>query len=666
MSPEIKKINPKYLIYLTVGIVLLMLGSAYFEITSSRKELLRLLDEEALSLVKTINASTENAILSGNEIEDLISANLINIGILLKDSETINLTKNSKVRELIELNEVKICMITDAAGNMRDQYGTANEKIRDSIKNLVFSYNLEKENYFIPGFFSEKDIDLYFVAVRRTNNKGYVFIGIDSKYFLDFRKKIGIGSLFRTLYDQKEIDYVVLQDYEGILAASKNIKELNSIQTDEFLHNAIEKDTTDSRIFYLNDREVYEAIHPLIIENVFYGLIRVGISMDSIREADVRLVRRIAIITLIIIGIGIVLFSLLLINQHKEMLHTEFRKLQSYNEKILENMTDGVLAFDTSGILLFINKSAEKILSLSGADATGKHAKEIISGSELLELLSIIEEVKAKEIVFDTYPRKILRISKSIALNSGDSLNSLIIILIQDITEERNLEAQIRRNEKMVALGELAGGVAHEVRNPLNAISIITQRLAIEFKPKEDEGAYISLIKTIRAEISRINKIVEQFLRFAKKPKLTLKREEIGLILINAIEIISSEAKNKGITIKQDIPQGKFAMLDRDQILQAMLNILKNSVEAITGKGIISVLLKESDKHYLIDIEDNGKGIAPENLSKIFNLYYTDKTNGTGIGLSLVNQIISEHEGRIEVESKKDKGTVFRIFLKKD
>jgi len=213
-------------------------------------------------------------------------------------------------------------------------------------------------------------------------------------------------------------------------------------------------------------------------------------------------------------------------------------------------------------------------------------------------------------------------------------------------------------------MGELAAGVAHEVRNPLNSISIIIQRLLYEFEPVSEKDKYQKLISTIREEIARINKIIEQFLKFARRPKLNLRIENISDIVLKSIEVITPEAKN--IKIIKNIESNLYLKVDSDQILQALINVLKNSIQAIEKDGVVELNLYGVEDGVYIKIKDNGKGIEKENLSKIFNLYYTTKPDGTRIGLSIVNQIISEHNGKIDIESEPKKGTTVNIFLPKN
>jgi len=662
MPIKLSKLNIKYIVFITFVIIVLIIGSAYFEISSSRKEIFKLLDEEAVSLIKAINSSAENAVISTYEIENLINTNLLSIGELIKEFGINKLNGSESINIFLQNSNIKQIILVNKEGVITYSKIILSPELKKKIYNLILSYNKSNDEEFIPGIINDSTCNCYFVVLKRSS--GYIFVGLDPKYFMDFRKKIGIGSLFKNLTNQKEIKYIVLQDFDGIIAASKNIRELNSIDTDEFLKKIVNKDTVVTRVYDHNGEDVYEAVQPLIIDDDFYGIIRIGLSMQSIIDANYRMARRILITSLVVIGIGVILFSLILANQHKNTLQNELKKLQSYNEKILENMADGVLALDNKHEVFFINNSAIKILGIKDKNIVGKEIKDILASKDLITDIINNEEFFFKEFVLNFENRKIVRVNKSFISNFEKESERLTVVLLQDITEEKNLELQVRRNEKLVAMGELAAGVAHEVRNPLNSISIVIQRLLFEFEPVAQKDKYQKLISTIREEIARINKIIEQFLKFAKRPKLNLKVENISDIVLKSIEVISPEAKN--IKIVKNIESNLYLKVDSDQILQALINILKNSRQAIEKDGIIEVTLFSVDEGVYIKIKDNGKGIDKENLNKIFNLYYTTKSNGTGIGLSIVNQIISDHNGKIEVESEPMKGTTVNIFLPKN
>ena len=229
------------------------------------------------------------------------------------------------------------------------------------------------------------------------------------------------------------------------------------------------------------------------------------------------------------------------------------------------------------------------------------------------------------------------------------------------------IERRLEKAERLSALGQLAAGVAHEIRNPLNAISMASQRLKRDFTPADEEkGREFQLLSgVIRDEIRRLNGIIEEFLSFSKTRRLELRNYPVTEVLQKIINLIREEAGSKGITIKTEgfDPPVIFPM-DMDKLQQALLNFFKNAMESITGAGEITIAVKRMDKgHVVISIADTGCGISPEEMEQIFNPEYTTKEKGLGLGLALAHEIIRGHGGEIRIFSTPRVGTTFEIML---
>jgi signal transduction histidine kinase len=203
--------------------------------------------------------------------------------------------------------------------------------------------------------------------------------------------------------------------------------------------------------------------------------------------------------------------------------------------------------------------------------------------------------------------------------------------------------------------------VAHEVRNPLNAIGVIAQRLRREFAPAEDAEGYRALVDTVRAEVERVDAIIRQFLEFARPPKINPRETDVAALLEEAVRVVESRAEEKGLAVRRLFDRVGSAPLDPDQMKQALLNLLTNAIEA-TERGEITVAASD-DSAMNISVSDTGCGISPENLSRIFDLYFTTRPEGMGLGLSLVHRIVAEHGGHIHVDSEVGRGTTFTVTL---
>ena len=231
------------------------------------------------------------------------------------------------------------------------------------------------------------------------------------------------------------------------------------------------------------------------------------------------------------------------------------------------------------------------------------------------------------------------------------------------------MERQLEKAERLSALGQLAAGVAHEIRNPLNAISMASQRLKRSFSPSDPEKVedFQTLTGVIRDEIRRLNGIIEEFLSFSKSRRLELREYPIANVIQKIIYLIREEAEGKGIVLHTQLPDDTLVIpMDMDKLQQALLNIIKNAMESIEKEGEITITAAMDEKNlFRIAITDTGCGMTREEVEKIFNPEYTTKEKGLGLGLTLAHEMIRGHGGEIRVWSQKNKGTTFEIFLKK-
>jgi len=232
---------------------------------------------------------------------------------------------------------------------------------------------------------------------------------------------------------------------------------------------------------------------------------------------------------------------------------------------------------------------------------------------------------------------------------------------------EQEMEKRLQQAERLSALGQLAAGVAHEIRNPLNAISMASQRIQRDYVPDNEEkkGGFYKITGIVRDEIRRLNGIIEEFVTFFKSRRLELSDHSIAYVLQKILSLMEEEAHSRGITI-QTVWNDENAMvpMDMDKMKQALYNILKNAMESIPGKGTISVSVEPNGKGQVsVRISDTGSGLTPEEIDRMFSPEYTTKEKGLGLGLPLAHEIIRGHRGDIRVTSRIDRGTTVEILL---
>jgi signal transduction histidine kinase len=224
-------------------------------------------------------------------------------------------------------------------------------------------------------------------------------------------------------------------------------------------------------------------------------------------------------------------------------------------------------------------------------------------------------------------------------------------------------EEALRRRDRLAAIGELAATVAHEVRNPLNAIGMSVQRIQREFQesatPLDDESRaeLRELLSVMAAETRRINLSVQQFLDYARPPRVDPQPADLAALVAALVESRQALAESRGIELGADTKAAGTARVDADQLRQALDNVLRNAFEATPAGGRVEVKARSTSREHVIEVADTGQGIPADQIDRVFDLYFTTKPDGTGVGLAVTNQIVTAHGGTVEVESQPGAGT---------
>jgi two-component system, sporulation sensor kinase E len=353
-----------------------------------------------------------------------------------------------------------------------------------------------------------------------------------------------------------------------------------------------------------------------------------------------------------------------------EQLRTLFNEVVIANDRLeaaLQSMFDGIIVCNLDHEPVLINKSAERILRIQGGWG-GNPLWKSLGDEELKDFfykaLTSEETIFGREFALQaSVGTKIIAISLS-ALLSDDKIAGTIVH-IEDITEKRKKETQLRRAESLAALTTLAAGVAHEINNPLGSISIRIQLLEKLIRSEEaDKAAMFKHVDIIKEEMDRLKQIVVDFLFAVRPMEMQLLHEDIGSILEEIADFVQPEAERNGIAVKVSIEKNlPSILLDKRHIKQALLNLIQNAMAAMPNGGRLGLKAEYASDEIRISISDNGTGIPEELLTKIFEPYFTTKKNGTGLGLTITFKIIKEHSGDISLESKEGRGSTFTIHL---
>jgi two-component system sensor histidine kinase HydH len=406
--------------------------------------------------------------------------------------------------------------------------------------------------------------------------------------------------------------------------------------------------------------------HLLTPTNDPNSVIFVGLDMTAIQEARKSDIRHGIIMGIILLLLGFAGFMLLFFLQSYRATRASLTRIKAFSDNVVENMPIGLVALDNQRRIAAVNNTAESVLQLSLRGVTGEAAEAILPPELCAELKcpQIQTAVIEKEIDCTLGDGKIVPLEIGASLLEDEDKTSLgYVILFKDLTEVRSLRREIERSQRLASVGRLAAGVAHEIRNPLSSI----KGFATYFKERYPDNAQDQQTATIMIqEVDRLNRAVSQLLEFARPVNIKAQPTDLNALIADSIKLIENQAGAKGIAVKtRNSIQVPEIMVDPDRLNQVLLNIYLNAIEAMADGGELKIELSSESEANGIDITiaDTGCGISAEDLSKIFDPYYTTKSSGTGLGLAIAHNIIEAIGGQILVESQPGRGTIFKIIL---
>ena len=395
-------------------------------------------------------------------------------------------------------------------------------------------------------------------------------------------------------------------------------------------------------------------------------IIFVGLDMSPIEDAHKADVRHAVIMGAILLLVGFAGFTLLSLAQSYRSTRASLSRIKAYSDNVVENVPIGLLALDQQGKIAAFNRSAETILQFSAAETIGQDADRVISAEMLDEINHSKNEtdIIEKEIEFKRADGKMvpLEIAAS-SLKDEDGVFLGNVLLFKDLTEVRALRREVARSQRLASVGRLAAGVAHEIRNPLSSIKGFATYFKQRYpdRPQDQQTADIMI-----QEVDRLNRVVGQLLEFARPVPVKPKPVSLQALLDDSIKLIRNRAAEKNISIQtQNNSRMDEVRIDPDRINQVLLNLYLNAIDSMESGGELKVEIScdGQRRNVVIQVSDTGRGISREDLSKIFEPYFTTKSTGTGLGLAIAHNIIEAMGGKINVESQKEVGTTFTVAL---
>lgn len=342
---------------------------------------------------------------------------------------------------------------------------------------------------------------------------------------------------------------------------------------------------------------------------------------------------------------------------------------KGFLETVFNTIEEGIIVTDERGRISYLNRATTELLGIPQTTGVGSHVSKYLPDLDWEKISSADREewkkVLSRELeVF--YPRQRLIHFYVVPLDGKAEQAQGLIIILRDMTEARKATAATIESEKLASVTLLAAGVAHEIGNPLNSLHIHLQLIERELRnvPEDRRGKLKEYVTVARNEVTRLDAIATQFLRAVRRQKPNLELGSVNEVVREAVAFLRPELKDRDILVEEELggslPQILF---DRNQLKQAFFNIIRNAMQAMGKGGILHVSTEATTDHVVAAFRDTGGGISEENLSKVFQPYFTTKKEGSGLGLMIVQRIVRDHGGEIEIESDVGRGTTVRILF---
>jgi len=360
---------------------------------------------------------------------------------------------------------------------------------------------------------------------------------------------------------------------------------------------------------------------------------------------------------------------------------------KGFLETVFNAIQEGIIVTDSKARITYLNDAACGVFGLEAGEAIGKRLDERIRGLDWESLTRSSGPVSHDMEIF--YPQNrfinfyvvpLVMEQREPTVAGGGASGGIVagrhgeataeevghVMILRDITESRRTAQQTIESERLNALRLLAAGVAHEIGNPLNSLHIHLQLMERSVQKLHD-GEKAELEQSIdvaRSEVNRLDSIVTQFLKAIRPSRPQLRPENVNTIVEEAVRFFAPELQDRDILVEQELRSDlPLLQLDRDQLKQAFYNVIKNSVEAMHRHGTLRIRTDLADTHVIVRFVDTGGGMSAENLSRVFEPYFTTKPTGSGLGLLIVRRIVREHGGELSIESSQGEGLTLTIRL---
>ncbi|MBK7141254.1 MAG: PAS domain-containing protein [bacterium] len=648
-----------------VAIALAVLVFTWVGISQSRKDSFQLLVRQGVAFTTALAEASQNAIDAERFYDRLMQRRYADlVTTLLGNRQSVS---NQQLYQFARDHDLLGVWLfeRDSSGVIRSEAGSARINLPEFVRFEADTLGLSNAPQFIQLIDEQEEsgeVALYYLQLTDSLNR-VIILAADGRAYQSALQQTGIGFLSQRMAREEGVEYIIYQSTEGIIFASRKPGELLAIESDPFLQEALKSDTTVNRIFEFQGEDVLELVHPFSTVDYPQGVYRVGLSLRGYNAVSRGFDWQMIVLSILLFGL--VITAVLYLNSHRKRreISREYSQIKSVTERIFEQMETGVAVVSSDGVVQFANAAFGR--AIGKPEITGKGWREAAGAvdTRLRDLIDAGESKGETEIVLRSGSENRYLLFGWSRVDFEQSGKAATVFVVYDISRMRQIEQDAARRERLSEMGNLAAGVAHEIRNPLNTISIAAQRLASEFTPTERSDEFAQFTQSIRTETKRLNDIITRFLALAREDQKRRQRVELGHLIEQSMALAMVEAPQLGIRLLMEIESGLEIETDPDGMKQVFVNLFNNAKEAAAGRPIdVLIEAHRENAQAIISFSDTGPGIPANVRDKIFTPYFTTKEAGTGLGLPTVHKIITGLGGTI-VTGDSTTGARFVITL---
>lgn len=572
----------------------------------------------------------------------------------LSDTSLVQLAKLNNISHIFIWNQQeKVLANIQVSGKKfssaveRDIMQEANRMISEEGADFFELFNVDS-TYTFYGYANEVDRKVKIILIT------------DVQYLVNLEKRIGFQRIADNFYNDETINFITLSDSRKTIVSIPALHQETA--ADSVFRKQISDSERDTLVSRLNedgyDSPVFETYSKIDIEGDIFVLI-IGLSAEELETVKLSF-----LIKTIAFGFaaGLSVFVILSWAGIRKKLQTSIQEksqLQQQAKTIVEQLNESILILNPDLTINSLNSQFENLSNQKRIDLIGNPMSSLTQ-----EINALIRKMMDEGISYHEWNFKDLSgLTKDLLVtyNSSKEDSFFHIFLITDVTELRRLQQEIEEKKQLSAIGILSAGITHEVRNPMNTINMVLQRLESETDLKESKENF-DLLKLAKEEVQRVNKLVNEVLRASKPGASHFQTVNLGNLISNILNNLDQILAARKIKIETDRNYDSVDIqTDPLKLHQILENLITNAIHASQQDGSVRIIFRKSSSYFKFYICDSGSGISKENRAKLFTAFYTTKREGTGLGLYLVKQYVENLKGKIKIHSVEGKGSVVSL-----